>query len=199
MDDQEIEKQLATRMQKNTRTSKESQWRQFERFLEDEKKVFDPSQGDEDINYLLKRFAFNMRKVDGDDYKDDSLKSAWNSVAKQIMEKVYKATGRNINIFKDPVFQEARDSKFVKRRELQKNPLKRKVSATPLTATESRSMISLWGTETPEGLNRTVFHLGGFVLAGRGNDQSSWRLEHFEKQLDNRGEFTGLKIFIFFI
>jgi hypothetical protein len=191
MNDQEINKRLEDRTPLNTRNSRVTAWKRFTTFLEETGEVFDDKWTDDQINQALKRFAFNIRKYNGEDYKDESLKSNWNCVAKQIMNQVYKGTGRNINIFKDPAFQEARDSKFMKRQELQKDPTKRKVSATPLTAEESQEIISVWGIDTPEGLNRTLFHLGGFALANRGNDQSSWRLENFEKEVDNKGQLTG--------
>jgi hypothetical protein len=198
MDDNEIEKKLLERIPHNTRSTQNMCWRIFSRFLIKFGLVFDPSTStDEEINNLMKKFAFNARKMDGFDFKDESLKSIWNSVAKQMMDQVYKAKGRNVNIFRDPAFKEARDAKFVKRRELQKDPSKRKVSATPLTAEESREIIQLWGTDTPLGLNRTLFHLGGFALANRGGDQSSWKLEDFEKEVDNKGKLTG-NFFLFF-
>jgi hypothetical protein len=192
MDDQEIERKLLERTPQNTRATQTMCWRLFSRFLRDFGLEFNPNTvKDEDINDLLKKFAFNARKLDGTDYKDESLKSIWNSIAKQVMNQVYKATGRSLNIFKDPAFQTARDSKFVKRRDLQKDPTKRKVSATPLTAEESMEIINIWGTDTPDGINRTLFHLGGFALANRGGDQGSWRLEDFEKEVDNKGKKTG--------
>jgi hypothetical protein len=196
MNDKQIAEKLANRMPKSTKSSKESNWRQFRRFLEVEKLLFDENTStNADINTLLTKFAFNMRTIEGEDYKDESLKTVWNSVAKQIMTLVFKATGRTMNIFEDLVFQEARDSKFIKRQELQKIPSKRKVSATPLTAEECQLMIEFWGTDTPNGMNRTLFHLGGFALANRGNDQSSWRIDDFEKEVDNKGQPTG---FIYF-
>jgi hypothetical protein len=198
MDDEEIEKKLLERTPNNTRSTKNMCWRIFRRFLVKYGLVFDPKTAtDEDMSNIMKKFAFNVRKVDGSDFKDESLKSIWNSVAKQMMDQVFNETGRNVNIFKDPAFKEARDAKFVKRRDLQKDPSKRKVSATPLTADESREIIALWGTDTPVGLNRTLFHLGGFTLANRGGDQSSWRLEDFEKEVDNKGKLTG-NFFLFF-
>jgi hypothetical protein len=198
MDDEEIEKKLLERMPENTRATQNMCWRIFERWLHNAGLAFDPMTAtDLDINDLLKKFAFNARKVNGEDFKDESLKSIWNSIAKQMMNQIYAATNRNVNIFKDPAFQSARDSKFVKRRDLQKDPSKRKVSATPLTAEESREILTLWGIDTPEGINRTLFHLGGFALANRGGDQGSWRLEDFQKEVDNKGKKTG-NFFLFY-
>jgi hypothetical protein len=200
MNDKQIAERLANRMPKNTRNSKESIWRQFQRFLEDENLLFDENTStDEEINELLKKFAFNMRTIGGEDYKDESLKSVWNSVAKTIMDLVFKATRRKMNIFSDQAFQEARDAKFLKRQDLQKDPTKRKVSATPLTSEECRQMIEFWGIDSPNGMNRTLFHLGGFALANRGNDQSSWRIEDFVKEVDNKGQPTGFLFLMNFI
>jgi hypothetical protein len=199
MNDEEIEKKLLERMPMNTRSSQNMCWRIFSRFLLEFGLAFNPNTAtNAEMNELLKRVAFNARKLDGSDYKDESLKSIWNSIAKQMMNQVFKATGRNVNIFRDPAFQEARDAKFVKRRDLQKDPSKRKVSATPLTAEESRAIMEVWGIDTPEGINRSLFHLGGFTLANRGNDQGSWKLEDFEKEEDNKGKKTGKFIYFFF-
>jgi hypothetical protein len=199
MNDQDIERKLLERTPTNTRSTQTMCWRIFGRFLLEFGLAFNPNTAtNEEINDLMKKFAFNARKLDGMDYKDESLKSIWNSIAKQIMNQVFKATGRAVNIFRDPDFQSARDAKFVKRRDLQKDPTKQKVSATPLTAEESMEIINFWGTDTPDGINRTLFHLGGFALANRGGDQGSWRLEDFEKEVDNKGKKTG-KFFIYFL
>jgi hypothetical protein len=198
MNDKQIEERLANRMPKNTRNAKDSAWRQFQRFLDlDSSLIFNGNLStSEEINELLKKFAFNMKTITGEEYKDESLKSVWNSVAKQIMDIVFKTQKREINIFSDPVFQEARDSKFLKRQDLQRDPTKRKVSATPLTSEECQEMIEFWGIDSPNGMNRTLFHLGGFALANRGNDQSSWRIEDFEKEVDNKGQLTGYFLFL---
>jgi hypothetical protein len=198
MDDKQIEKELQGRTPANTRKTREFCWRKFVQFLKEA--VSDPTPmdfdenkwTDKEINQAMKRFAFNMRKANGDNYKDESIKSIWNSVAKQIMSRVFNATGRSIDIFKDQAFQEARDSKFVKRRAIQKDVLKRKISATPLTSDESVAMMKVWGIDTPNGMNRTLFHLGGFALANRGGDQSSWHLQDFQKEFDNKGQPTGI-------
>jgi hypothetical protein len=199
MNDNEINELIATRDPPNTVNTKRSHWKVFSRFLAQEKPplVLDlKTATDQTLNLFLKRFVFNVRKLDGENFKDESLKAIFNSVAAQLNDKIFECQNRKINIFEDAAFKEARDGKTVKRRDLQKDPLKRKVSASALTAGEAEAMINCWGIDTPEGLNRTIFHLGGFVLANRGNDQASWFLEDFEKELDNKGKETGCFIII---
>lgn len=69
-----------------------------------------------------------MRKQNGDDYKETVIKTFWNVTAKMLMEK-YNEFNRNIDPFTSIEFKELRNSKNVKRKQLQSLPNKRKQSS----------------------------------------------------------------------
>ena len=192
MNSQEIDEAIKKDGSSATRRTNELHWRTFQKFLSASDLQFDPATAtNEQICSILKKLAFNVRKEDGDNFKESSLKSIWNTIAKTIQEKIYDSQGRSINIFEDIAFRTARAARGAKRSELQKMPDKRPVSATPLTADEAKKMIGHWGIDTPEGLNKTLFHVGGFALGARGNEQAFWRVPFFEWETSNSGEKTG--------
>jgi hypothetical protein len=63
----------------STRKARLSNERLFERFLKENELQYDPKTvSDEDINTLLKLFVFALKKSDGSDYKEGSLKKNFN-------------------------------------------------------------------------------------------------------------------------
>ena len=65
-------------------------------------------------------------------------------------------------------FATARAARDAKRKKLQKDPLKRKVSASALTSDEYKKIIEMWDENTPDGLHRKFFHIVSHKLAWRG-------------------------------
>ena len=62
---------------------------------------------DTEICSIMLKFAFNVRKKNRNNYKDQSLKYLWNNITKQIMEKVYDSQKRLINLFNNLAFKTA--------------------------------------------------------------------------------------------
>ncbi|KAJ9598407.1 hypothetical protein L9F63_010929 [Diploptera punctata] len=73
-----------------------------------------------------------MRKANGDEYKEYTVKTMWNVTAKMLQEKYLQVCGRVFNPFTDVEFKSAREARNAKRKELKKIPEKRKVSAIRL-------------------------------------------------------------------
>jgi len=78
---------------------------------------------------------------------------------------------------------------------LQQDPSKRPVNATPLTAIEANALMDLYDVNTPEGLNRTLFHVRSFCLASRGGGAKTWKPVDFRWERLNGGEKTGRLIY----
>ena len=163
---QEMEESMNER-QKGGKKQKESYWRVFERFLAEPSNnvSFHPATSNrQEICRVMKKFAFNMKKENEDSYCDSSMKTIWNSVAKQINEKFFQEQQQTINIFEDPAFKAARAARDTARSLIQKIPEKRKVSASAVTAEEAIAMVNVWGIDTPQGLNMTLFIIAGLCL-----------------------------------
>mmetsp|Transcript_12627 Transcript_12627/g.16962 ORF Transcript_12627/g.16962 Transcript_12627/m.16962 type:complete len:240 (+) Transcript_12627:85-804(+) len=164
----------------------QTNWRTFEHFLNSSSPplVFDPKTAtDKEINSLLKKFAFNVRKENGDDYKDMSLKNIWNNIAKQIEEKIFASQQREIDIFEGLPFLEARNARGAKRSVLQKDPTKRVVHATPVSSNEAKAMLVL-GEQTP--LRVSIAHYFTWEPL-RGGDAFFWFLTDFTWETSNKG------------
>ncbi|PSN36403.1 hypothetical protein C0J52_22782 [Blattella germanica] len=65
-----------------------------------------------------------MRKCNGDEYKEYSVKTMWNVAAKMMQEKYYLEHGLIMNPFSYIEFKCARDVRNAKRMEQQKLPEK---------------------------------------------------------------------------
>lgn len=102
-DSQEIDSAIETLVPEGTKRAKEHLDRVFQRFLLAKNIQYDLStMTDEVICSLLKNFAFNVQKKDGNDYKDKVLKGMWNGLAKKITEDIWKSQQRRISMADDP-------------------------------------------------------------------------------------------------
>lgn len=101
-------------------------------------------------------WAFNMRKIDGTEYKESALKIIWNLTAKLLQEKYFVEYKRSIDPFKEICFQSARKARDTKRKALQAIPEQRKRSSVALTLDEVNKMVTTWDENTPVGLQRNV-------------------------------------------
>lgn len=115
----------------------------------------------------------------------------WNSTAKQLQEMCFTKFQLKFSPFSDVEFTAARAARDAKRRSLQKDPLKRKVSAAALTNEEYKNIIQLWDDNEPVGLQRKLFHIISRELAWRGGEGISAKVEHFAKEIDHQGNFTA--------
>jgi hypothetical protein len=105
----------------------------------------------QELANVLRSWAVNMRKMNGEEYKDYSVKTMWNTTAKMLQDKYYNEYNQTFNPFTDVEFQTARNAKNAKRKVLQIQPEKRKMSAPALNIEEFNKMIESWDEETPEG------------------------------------------------
>jgi hypothetical protein len=140
---------------------------------------------------ILKDWAFNMRKKNGNEYKESVVKIMWNSTAKQLQEMYYRKFNMKFDPFTDIEFSSSRAARDAKRRDLQTNPTKRKHSSASLTTEELSKMIEIWDENTPNGLQRKLFHIVGYELAWRGGEASTCCIQHFIEEKDKNGARTG--------
>lgn len=175
----------------NTVKSRNSAWRQFEQFCNERKYTFDKETSVSQLALILKDFAFNMRRSDGEDYKESVVKTIWNTIAKMLQQKYYSEFNIVFDPFKDITFQCARTARDAKRKQLQKNPERRKISASSLSEQEIDQMCTIWDETTPDGLQRKFFHIASYELAWRGGEACNCHLSHFEEEFDNCGNPTG--------
>lgn len=132
-----------------------------------------------------------MRKMDGQDYKESTVKTVWNTTSKILMEKFYNEYGRKINPFDDVTYKEAREARNAKRKELQTIPEKRKQSSTSLCYNEFKKLVDTCDENTPDGLIKKVFYIFSYELAWRGGEATKCMHNFFKPEIDNIGNKTG--------
>lgn len=115
----------------------------------------------------------------------------WNSSAKQLQEMCFIKYQLKFNPFSDVEFAAARAARDAKRRQLQRDPTKRKTSAAALTNEEYNKILKIWDENESAGLQRKFFHVISHELAWRGGEGTMAKVEHFRKEIDHKGEFTG--------
>lgn len=186
-----IEESISNVVPANTVKTKASVWQQFSEFCKQRHYDLLSTTNPEEIAKILQDWAFNMKKKNGENYKETSVKSIWNTTALMVQEKYFKDYGIKINPFSDICFKQARNARDAKRKLLQENSEARKVSAKALTLHEIRAMANSWNEENPEGLQRKFFHVCSFELAWRGNEAVNCKVHFFQDEIDNEGQFTG--------
>lgn len=146
-----------------------------------------PSTSVKDLADILCDFGYNMKKVDGENYKEYSVKTIWNTTAKILQEKYFKEYGIKFNPFEDIEFKIARDAKNTLRKTLQQDPTKRKRSADALKLEEITQMIESCEENTPDGLQKKFFHIASYELAWRGGEGAKCMIYYFHEELKNDG------------
>lgn len=188
----DIDDEIKKNMPINTVRSKNSVWKQFDKFCKERKyDVETEPLASEKINDILKDWGFNMKKTDGIDYKELVVKQMWNSVAKQIQELYFKKFQIKIDPFQDIAFADARSARDSRRRKLQLLPQFRKISSAALSKSEVHEMITLHDENTPNGLQKKFFHLAAHELAWRGGEATNCLVSFFKEEYDNKGAHTG--------
>lgn len=187
----EIRQAISENVPVNTIKSKSSVWNQFSSFLLQRGFTLKKTTSIEEIASILEDYAFNMKKQNGDDYKELSIKSIWNSTAQMVQDKFYKEFDIQINPFSDLAFKSARLARDTKRKQLQAIQNKRKVSSAALTVENIIEMAKTYDEEHPEGLQKKIFHLYSFELTWRGNEAVNCKVQYFNKEQDSHGQFTG--------
>lgn len=187
----EINQLIDKRTPMNTKINKESQWNQFMAFCASEDFELNQNTTTAEIASILKSYACNMRRKDGQEYKESVIKTLWNSAAKTIQEKFFDEYNIKFNPFADIEFKDARAARDCKRKMLQGIQDKRKVSAVAFTAEEYRKMQKVWDENTPEGLQKKFFNVVAKELAWRGNEGVFATIYHFNQETDNFGKLTN--------
>lgn len=153
-----IRQEVQNLMPQNTKKSKESVWRQFMQFCHEKHyDINNSSISIEALSQILEDYAFNMKKKDSEDYKEGVVKVLWNSTAKQLQEMFFNQYKIKFDPFSDPEFAPARVARDAKRKKLQRDPLKRKLSSTALNNEEYKKILQICDEDSPEGLQRKFF------------------------------------------
>lgn len=175
----------------NTVKNKNFVWRQFVTFCEKRSFTLERNTTVNEIAKILTDWAFNMRKQNGDEYKEHTIKTIWNVTAKMTMEKFHDEFGITFNPFLDIEFKTAREAKNSKRKQLQKEPEKRKESSVALKYNEFKMMVNNCNEETPHGLQKKLFLILSYELAWRGGEGSTCLMTYFKEEMHNEGDKTG--------
>ncbi|KAF5290970.1 hypothetical protein FQR65_LT11488 [Abscondita terminalis] len=175
----------------NTIATQSSIWRQFSTFCDAKGYKFEPDTSLETLNVILQDWAFNMRKCNGEDYKEAVVKTIWNTTAKMLQSKYYKEFNVIFNPFTDIQFNSSRAARNAKRKILQAQPEKRKSSASALNKSEVFAMARLYDENQPEGLQRKLYHILAFELAWRGGEAAYCKTTFFVSEIENNGKLTG--------
>ncbi|KAK0073741.1 hypothetical protein PV326_013110, partial [Microctonus aethiopoides] len=112
----EIISEISNNVPVNTVKTKTSAWTQFENFCAERGYTLTSETITHEMNKILTDYGFNMKKKNGEDYKESSVKSLWNTTAQMLQEKYFKDFGIKIDPFSDIVFSEARKAKDTKRK-----------------------------------------------------------------------------------
>lgn len=186
-----IDTEVKAIVPKNTKRSKSSVWSQFLVFCEEKDYTLDELTSKDKLAEILKDWGFNMKRKNGEDYKEAVVKLMWNSTAKQIQEMYFNQYKVKFDPFVDIEFSSARAARDAKRRKLQADPKKRKLSSAALTNEEISKMVEIWDENTPTGLQRKFFLIAGYELAWRGGEASKCRIHYFSEEKSNKGVSTG--------
>jgi len=115
----------------------------------------------------------------------------WNSTAKQLKFFFFENYQVKFDPFNDVEFKCARAARDAKRRELQRDPEKRKKSAAVLRGEDYKEILNIWDEDTPNGLQKKIFYIASHELAWRGGEGAAAKIEHFTKEFDTKNNFTG--------
>lgn len=186
-----IDEIIEANQPKNTLSNKRFVWKTFMEFCNVRKYEIDENRTVEELALILKDWAINMRKRDGSDFKETTIKTMWNLTSKILQIKYYKDYKVIIDPFKSVVFQQARAARDSIRRILQSDACKRKQSSVALSSIELSKMINFWNENTPEGLQRKFYHIAAVELAWRGGEASACLTDFFHTETNNDDSLTN--------
>ena len=149
----------------NTIKSKKSIWKQFKDFCEIREYILAENTSTSKLAEILEDWAANMRTINGDDYKEYSVKTIWNMTAKMLEEKYFHEYNIKFNPFSDIEFQKARQTRDAKRKSLQVSTNKRKQSSVALNKKEFINIINTCDEKCPIGLQKKLFFIISYELA----------------------------------
>lgn len=175
----------------NTTRSEQYIWTQFMEFCKIRQYCLESNTTEDALANMLQDWAYNMRKKDGSEYKENVVKLLWNVTANLLQKKYFAEHNRVIKPFQDIIFEKARNARDSKRKQLQKIPEKRKTSAAPLSIEEIKNIALSYDEDTPDGLQKKFYQLASTELAWRGNEGSACLVDYFQKETGNDGSETG--------
>lgn len=187
----EIEKLILNSIPLNTERNKKSIWKQFMDFCATRQYTIERDTSIDMLASYLKDYACNMRKSNGENYKETVIKTIWNTLAKMLQEKYYTEFKIKFDPFRDIEFKQARCARDSKRKQLQSEPNKRKLSAVAFTSNESTCMQTFWDEDNPYGLQKKFFNIVATELAWRGNEAAFALTHYFKRITDHYGNDTG--------
>ncbi|CAH1112092.1 unnamed protein product [Psylliodes chrysocephalus] len=115
----EIDEEIENLTPQNTVKIHKYVWKQFTEFCERRNDQLCAQTSDEQLASILKDWAFNMKRADGTEYKEGTVKTIWNTTAKLVQKKFYEEFNRQINPSSGVVFEDARKARAAKRKKLQ--------------------------------------------------------------------------------
>lgn len=186
-----IDKKVKGNVPINTEKAKKTVWNQFTTFCTEREYTLSAETSEAQLANIMKDYAYNMKKMDGEDYKEGTIKTMWNQTAKLLQEKYLNDFDIKINPFSDAAFKTARGARDAKRKALQSIPEKRRASAAALEEKDWDAMTTVWDEETPDGLQKKLFMIISVELAWRGGEGSMASIHHFKAEQRNDGETTG--------
>lgn len=168
-----------------TRNTKNSIWKQFKAFCKEKHYSLEKDTTTDELANILTDWGYNMKKSNGEDYKEAVVKTMWNVTAKILRETYFEKYNRSFNPFIDLEFKNARNAKNANRKRLQAIPEKRKQSSVAIEKEHLNEMMQVWDEETPEGLQRKFYHVAAFELAWRGGEAVKCKIDHFRFEKKN--------------
>ncbi|KAK9871652.1 hypothetical protein WA026_014097 [Henosepilachna vigintioctopunctata] len=187
----EIDKKIEDLTPQNTVKTHKYVRKQFTEFCERRNYKLCAQTSEEQLASILKDWAFNMKRADGSEYKEGTVKMIWNIFAKLVQKKFHEEFNRETNPFRGVIFEGARKALAAKRKKLQAIPEKRKTNSVDLKAEEISKIISIFDENTPDGLQKNFYQIFSVELAWRGNEAVFCLTDYFKAECDNYGQPTG--------
>lgn len=175
----------------NTKKTRMCVWKQFNSFCTDRQYELSENTSIEALAKIMEDWSYNMKKQNGEDYKEIVIKSMWNITAKMLQQKYNSEYNVVFDPFTDIRFKKARDARNTKRRELQAIPAQRKTSSTALSKEKIIEMIKSWDESTPAGLQKKFYQIAAYELAWRGSEGSRCLIQYFKEERDSEGNLTN--------
>ncbi|KAK4880611.1 hypothetical protein RN001_008757 [Aquatica leii] len=119
--------------------------------------------------------TYHMKKCNGEDYKDSTLKTMWNTTAKMVQELYFNSFNVKMDPFSDIEFKSARAARDGRRKHLQTIAEKRKVSSVTILDDNYEKMIDVWNEDIPSG----------------GGEAAKCSIEYFQEEKQCNGKLTG--------
>ncbi|KAK9685652.1 hypothetical protein QE152_g37874 [Popillia japonica] len=132
-----------------------------------------------------------MKRPDGTEYKEGTVKTICNISAKLVQKKFYEEVKRETNPFRCVIFEDAKKARAAKRKKLQAIPEERERNSVTLKAAEISKIVSFFDENTPDGLQKKFYQIYSVELAWRGNEAVFCLVYYFKAECDHYCQPTG--------